>query len=646
MADGVALKVALLARAGDAREQLRRAITELGADLVVESDPNDLAPGALGAAGATTVLVSVEPAVEAALDRLDDELLSPGLTVMYDEAETTAKLTGWDQARWARHLAAKLLGCDVLPPGAEPEAHQEAADHLEPGVPTTPAALAADARIADFADEASASASAVPSAYAPGGADAGLAEDGGALPPEPAPAPAPWASAPVVEGDPVTLDLDLAAVEQAMASAVVELPEEPAIDPGLLRFDLDGPPEAAERPAVGGVSLLAAREIDLGAAAVGPGADAGAAMDVEEISLTEAELAAFGEGAGFRFTAAADEATADAADDLEMDPELAKLAASFDENLESVAFEPAADEFAADFADDFADFDRREAAAEASRPKPEPPSAPDFGFADGAYVEARKPAAAPLPDVSGLSLSDEAVAAPAPAAGASKPAFDFGALDGLSLAPIDDVPAVSPPPAVAAVPPPALDVGHLSLSPLADEGGAPAEAGGTVLVLSGIGGPDAVRQLVRALPAGFPLSVLLQQNLDGGRHDRFVEQLAKISRLPVALAEPTETPPLNAVRVLPEGLSSAGALSFPREGGVAALVAAATARDGAVVVLSGADEAAIEPLKAALAAGVRVLVQDPASCFDGKVAAALREAGAASMPAADLAARLDAHFPT
>jgi chemosensory pili system protein ChpB (putative protein-glutamate methylesterase) len=420
---------------------------------------------------------------------------------------------------------------------------------------------------------------------------------------------------------------------------------------------LDDEPAAERAAAASGpsVSLLAAREIDFDAAPLriepepASNADAGAAMEVEELSLSEAELAAF-EGGGFSFGRSDDAPRANASeadtDDLAMDPELAKLAASFDETLESVSFEASPDEFAADFGEDFADFDRREAAKEAPAARVEPPPVPDFDFAEGAYVAADKPAAPALPDTSGLSLSSEDDATPAAAAPAAKPSFDFGALEGLALAPIDDVPMATPPPAAEVVAAPVVDVDHLSLSPLADEGGEPAESQGTVLVLSGMGGPDAVRQLVRALPAGFPLAVLLQQNLDGGRHDRFVEQLAKISRLPVALAEPTETPPPRAVRVLPEGLQSAGALSFPREGGVAALVAAATAHEGAVVVLSGADAAAIEPLKQALAAGVRVLVQDPASCFDGTVATALRDAGAPALPASDMAARLDAHFPT
>ncbi|MGL6290241.1 MAG: chemotaxis protein CheB [Silanimonas sp.] len=672
MADGTRLKVALLARAGEAREQLKRAITDLGAELVVEADPNDLSAGALASAGATTVLVSVEPAVEAALDRLDDELLAPALNVMYDEAETTAKLQGWDLNRWARHLAAKLVGCDVLPPGAEPEAHQEAAEYLEPGAPTTPAAMASEARMADFAEEISASAADVPSAYRP--SDAPVATDtssaGDATPAEPAP-PAEWVTPPAEEGNPELLDLDLAALEQAMQ---VPSPDGPSntspresapaafavsddLDVGMIDLrDLELVDEAddtiAERPTQPSVSLLSAKEISFDAPldASPAGGTGSLDMDVEELTLSDEELAAFGESGGFRF-ATAESAAANAGDDaLAMDPELAKLAASFDENLDSLTFEGASDD------DEFAAFDRREsplelgprgdAPLEPARAPAEPPPIPDFDFAEGAYVDAAKPVIAPLPDTSGLSLSADDAApltAPAPAA---KPSFDFTALGSLELAPIDDVPAVAPPPAPVVDAPPMVDVAHLSLSPLADEGEGPSAASGIVLVLSGIGGPDAVRQVVRALPAGFPLAVLLQQNLDGGRHDRFVEQLAKISRLPVALAEPTETPPPNAVRVLPEGLSGAGALSFPKAEGVAALIAAATAQDGAVVVLSGADEAVVEPLKQAMANGTRVLVQDPSSCFDAKAIVALQAAGASPVPASDIAARLDAYFPT
>lgn len=571
MAEGVPLKVALLARAGEARGQLRRALDEFGAELVLEADPNELDAGQLAGSGATTVLVSVEPAVESALERLEAVLLAPGLTVLYDEAETTARLQGWDLNRWARHLAAKLLGKDVLPPGAEPAPHAEAAEHLVAAPLPTPSALAAGARIEDYTAELGQMAAAVPSAELPSD-----------LPqPEPRPGgegePPAWAAPPAAEGDPGALALDDAALAQALGAT-------------------DAPPPEREPASVAEPQRLSDEAIDLS----GEIRFDASAIEVEELTLSEEELAAFGEF-GVPLAAEAAGTVPEGEEALELDEDLAKLAASLDQNLEALSFEPVAEEPLA--------------APREERPTP--------------------------PDVSHLSLDEGGAPLEAPAA--AKPRFDFSGLS-LELAPVDETPAAPLPAAAPAAPPPVLDIGHLSLAPLADAAGEAAAAVRTVLVLSGIGGPDAVRQLVRALPAGFPGAVLLKQNLDGGRHDRFVEQLARISRLPVALSEPHETPPGNAVRVLPDGASAAGALSFPKEGGIAALIEAVAALDGAIVVLSGADEAAIEPLKAAMAGGVRVLVQDPASCFDGKVAGVLREAGAPAVPAADLAARLDAYF--
>src|SRR5690606_15993897 len=106
----VAVRVALLARPGDARDQLRRALAELGAELVAEGDPAELDPGEVAGQSPNVVLVSLEPADEDAPDRFDGLLARPGVEVMYDEAEVTRQPDGWDLARWARHLAAKLVG--------------------------------------------------------------------------------------------------------------------------------------------------------------------------------------------------------------------------------------------------------------------------------------------------------------------------------------------------------------------------------------------------------------------------------------------------------------------------------------------------------------------------------------------------------
>ncbi|CAN5189979.1 hypothetical protein BH11PSE14_BH11PSE14_20890 [soil metagenome] len=110
------VRIALLGRAGKARDQLHRALGDAGASIVVEGDPADLDPAHVAGLSPTCYLVSLEPAIEQALDRFDELLAAPGVEVMFDDAETSAKLDGWDLNRWARHIASKLLGSDGLPP--------------------------------------------------------------------------------------------------------------------------------------------------------------------------------------------------------------------------------------------------------------------------------------------------------------------------------------------------------------------------------------------------------------------------------------------------------------------------------------------------------------------------------------------------
>jgi chemosensory pili system protein ChpB (putative protein-glutamate methylesterase) len=116
-------RVALLARPGAACERLQAALQEAGADVVLVSDPAETDVASVRSTGAQAILIALEPAVEDALDRFDSLLADPGVTVIFDEAELAAKRDGWDAARWARHLAAKLnRHQQVLPPGAEIDA--------------------------------------------------------------------------------------------------------------------------------------------------------------------------------------------------------------------------------------------------------------------------------------------------------------------------------------------------------------------------------------------------------------------------------------------------------------------------------------------------------------------------------------------
>jgi chemosensory pili system protein ChpB (putative protein-glutamate methylesterase) len=146
-----AKRVALLARPGEARERLRVALHEAGAEIVLEDDPNTLDADALGSSAPQVVLVALEPAIEDSLERFDSVLHDPAVAVIFDEADLAVRRQGWDAQRWARHLAAKLHGHrDVLPPGRE----EDVGLQLEPGLPVTPAQLHEGAEISLHLEEA------------------------------------------------------------------------------------------------------------------------------------------------------------------------------------------------------------------------------------------------------------------------------------------------------------------------------------------------------------------------------------------------------------------------------------------------------------------------------------------------------------
>ncbi|WP_296282768.1 chemotaxis protein CheB [Pseudoxanthomonas sp.] len=146
-----AKRVALLARPGEARERLRVALHDAGAEIVLEDDPNALDADALGNSAPHVVLVALEPAIEDSLERFDSVLHDPAVAVIFDEADLAAKRQGWEAQRWARHLAAKLHGHrDVLPPGRE----EDVGLQLEPGLPVTPAQLHEGAEISLHVEEA------------------------------------------------------------------------------------------------------------------------------------------------------------------------------------------------------------------------------------------------------------------------------------------------------------------------------------------------------------------------------------------------------------------------------------------------------------------------------------------------------------
>jgi chemotaxis response regulator CheB len=562
------VRVALLARPGDARDQLRRALAELGAQLVAEGDPAELDPGTVAGEKPTVVLVSLEPAVEESLERFDDLLAAPGIEVMYDDAEVTRGLDGWDLARWARHLAAKLVGSDLLPPAPSDADHLPVVDlSMEPGAPRTPAQEMDHEKLEDYAAESLDLSEWVPTnpSLATGPVDA---------PAESAPAPEPEPEA--------SIDLDLGDLEEAMGrvDAPVEAARqpEPAIEDlefDASSFDIDLsalPDEDAPMP-----TLDEAETLSL---------DDGAAGD--EPLLADVEL----DGGPVNFSSFTDE---EVAHSDSVDDDVAALAAQLE------AFEAQ---------------DQRLAAQE-------PDFATDFGSADEAPVTPPAPeAAAPVR---------------APAGGGSM----FGSLE---LVPMDGTgPAAAPASAPAEAPVVSFTASAAGATlSLAEEGSTHGNtaASGVLMVLAGLGGPDAVRQLLSALPPTLPVPVLLYQHLDTGKHDRLVGQLAKASRLPLDLAVEGRLAYPGRVSVLQPGTGVShhdNSFEFVAVNGLADVVAALPAADSVVLVLSGADPTVVPAVLALKDAGAVVLAQDPGTCFDAVASELVIAAGAVPAGHADLA---------
>ncbi len=230
------------------------------------------------------------------------------------------------------------------------------------------------------------------------------------------------------------------------------------------------------------------------------------------------------------------------------------------------------------------------------------------------------------------------VAEAAPAVPASTPALGDSSTWGL----VDEVAVVVRPrsePDMAA-----LSTGSLSLVDL-DQAAA---SKGAVLVMAGIGGPDAIRRLLAALPPAFPRPLLVRMALDGGQYGNLVRQMGRVSALPVELGEIGQPIEAGKVYVLSDEVGvqqQAGALAFAAQTDPAALVAALPPADSAVLMLSGANEALVEATLALAGQGGWVAGQSADGCYDPAAAARLAQQGMLSGDPAQLAQALAQRWP-
>ncbi|TYT23098.1 chemotaxis protein CheB [Luteimonas viscosa] len=533
-ATDAAPRVALLARAGEACDRISGALREAGADVVLVADPLLADPEQVRHATPQAILVALDPAIEDAIDLYADVFADPGYMVIFEEAEQAAQRTGWDAARWLRHLSAKLhRHHDVLPAGAESEEDL----HPTPGPlsPTRPPVDFANAIVA-FTDEAQQHADEVPS-------DSGL--------------------------------------EGLSGLAAVSASGEDAHDP-----------VAAD--VAGSWRLPGEEPGDAPVAAAPQGSDDGAALHSPDDAAANGDY-----GLEPGLAVSPDDAGDGGLDELAFDPERFSRAGQ-----------------AADAPAGIEEFLAAQAAGAAGE-------SADDGAAEAEAVHAADPPVAePKAQgwYGGLSLVEDDDGSPAAAASAAPgpaPKFDLDALGaGLSLADPDSY-------------------GH-------------GRVRGAILIEAGLGGPDAVRQLLAAIPAGFAKPILIRLSLEGGRYDRLVKQMTRATSASVTVAEAGVALQPGSVYFVPPGLGLRLAGSTWTFDPAVPFEPAAVlpAGDSAVLFLSGADAALVPAVTGEGWSGGLVLGQTPdEGCYEPAATRAAIATGVAHGTPAALAAMLLDRWP-
>ena len=111
-----ATAVALLFDDRELGGQLRDALHERGARIVHEGALSTLSRAMLDHTGAEVLVVNLDEEADDDLDRLYDVLDGDRPRVVFNDAQASRKLDGWDRARWARHLAVKVMAQGDLDP--------------------------------------------------------------------------------------------------------------------------------------------------------------------------------------------------------------------------------------------------------------------------------------------------------------------------------------------------------------------------------------------------------------------------------------------------------------------------------------------------------------------------------------------------
>ncbi|MGA8277764.1 MAG: chemotaxis protein CheB [Rhodanobacteraceae bacterium] len=91
-------------------------------NIVYEASVDALDAAALHDSGARTVVINLDADMEAPLDHVHQLLDDARYNVIFNDAQVSTQLAGWERARWLRHLVAKILGAGNVDPPRPGEA--------------------------------------------------------------------------------------------------------------------------------------------------------------------------------------------------------------------------------------------------------------------------------------------------------------------------------------------------------------------------------------------------------------------------------------------------------------------------------------------------------------------------------------------
>ena len=113
-------RVALVFADADSAGHLRDAVSG-HVDIVYETSATDFDVSRVAGSQATAALVNLDDCES--LDAVETRLHEAGVAVVFNDPEISSKLDGWAQARWLRHLTAKLSGNSDFDPPRPATAH-------------------------------------------------------------------------------------------------------------------------------------------------------------------------------------------------------------------------------------------------------------------------------------------------------------------------------------------------------------------------------------------------------------------------------------------------------------------------------------------------------------------------------------------